>query len=109
MADEQYMKRLKDLENPLAEDNPIFLPARLADRNSVKDIGVQYRKPNEIKFPPVPTEEERARTRLEYLERIQLPATITLHSFPRCVWVCQRKNPFGTLPKAKTSRKTLAL
>ena len=104
------MKRLKDLENPLAEDNPIFLPARLADRNSVKDIGVQYRKPNEIKFPPVPTEEERARTQLEYLERIQLPATITLHSFPRCVCVgLSEKKPTVTLLKAKTSRKTLAM
>ena len=94
MADAQYLKRLKDLEDPLPEDSPIFLPARPTNPES----GPQYDKPaDQFKFPPVPTAEERARKWSEYQEKIQLPATLTLASFPR-YYVCllEKKNLLRT-------------
>ena len=83
-VDNLYLKRLNDLEKPLPEDSPFFLPPRPIDTNPENGSGNQRQRAKGGRtFPPVRTAEERARQQLEYQESVKLPATTTLNEFPR--------------------------
>jgi len=82
-VDNLYLKRLNDLEKPLPEDSPFFLPPRPIDTNPENGSGNQRQRAKGGRtFPPVQTAEERARQQLEYQESVKLPATTTLNEFP---------------------------
>ena len=83
-VDNLYLKRLNDLEKPLPEDSPFFLPPRPIDTNPENGSGNQRQRAKGGRtFPPVQTAEARARQQLEYQESVKLPATTTLNEFPR--------------------------
>ena len=86
MVDSGYLKRLKDLENPLKEDSQIFLPPRPVDPNVLADKQPQYIPNQNVKvrlLPPVLTQEERTKQRTSYEDIVKLPATTTLTTFSR--------------------------
>ena len=73
-----YLRRLKDLDNPLALSSPWLFPTR-PDNNPPEDKGGT--RPA-VKLPPSLTAEEKKKLKNEYLASVKLPATTTLDSFP---------------------------
>ena len=71
-----YLRRLKDLDNPLALSSPWLFPTR-PDNNPPED-----RTRPAVKLPPSLTAEEKEKLKNEYLASVKLPATTTLDSFP---------------------------
>ena len=74
---ESYLKRLKDLENPLPLSSPWFLPYR--PDNSPPE---EKQKKGAVKLPTPLSKEEKSKLRSEYLESVKLPATKTFDTFP---------------------------
>ena len=72
-----YLRRLKDLDNPLALSSPWLFPTR-PDNNPPEDKGTRPA----VKLPPSLTAEEKKKLKNEYLASVKLPATTTLDSFP---------------------------
>ena len=72
-----YLKRINDLENPLPQDNKLFLPERKVKASP----GPAYSR-TEVKMTGSRTKEENERLRAEYLKNVEGPATETLTSFP---------------------------
>ena len=71
-----YLKRIKDLDNPLPEDSTIFLPPR--PDNPAQEYVKTKVKVNLTGL----SEEDKLRLREEYLASIEQPATETLDTFP---------------------------
>ena len=71
-----YMKRLKDLENPLPTDSPFFLPPRQGSSNQS-----EYKTTPVLKMPKAMTEEEKQSLRQEYFDCLDKPATVTEDTF----------------------------
>merc|ERR1712106_246364 len=73
-----YVKRLGDLDKPIAEDNPLFLPQR--PDNTPPENGHNKRK-GPVRLPIPLSKDEKQRTKAEYYKSTQLPAKITLDTF----------------------------
>jgi len=72
-----YLRRLKDLDNPLALSSPWLFPTR-PDNNPPENKGTRPA----VKLPPSLTAEEKKKLKNEYLASVKLPATTTLDFFP---------------------------
>jgi len=71
-----YLRRLKDLDNPLPLSSPWLFPPR--PDNTPPAQGNK----TTVRLPPTLTQEEKEKLRAEYLASVKLPATTTLDSFP---------------------------
>jgi len=73
-----YLRRLKDLDNPLPLDSPIFLPPRADNSPPAKD---ETTKKAPVKLPKPLTEEEKEAKNKAYHENIKLPPTKAWDNF----------------------------
>ena len=74
-----YLKRLRDLENPIPLSTPWFLPYRPDNSPPEEQEG---KKKGVVKLPTPLSGDEKQKLKNKYLENVKLPATTTFDAFP---------------------------